>query len=58
MLPSSLDTLSKDFECEFKKGVFPYEFVSESKINYIGPTPDKKYFKNISEIDYKNIMSS
>ena len=54
MLPSSLDTLSKDFECEFKKGVFPYEFVSESKINYIGPTPDLKFYNNNVDVELYN----
>lgn len=57
MLPSSLDKLANDFECELKKGYFPYEFVSESKLYYIGGTPDKKYFKNITDIEYKKIIS-
>jgi hypothetical protein len=56
MLPASLDKISKDFECFYSKGKFPYEFVNESKLYYIGDTPEKIYFKEISDNEYNSIV--
>jgi hypothetical protein len=36
----SLDNLSKDYEIENKKGLFPYTFVKKDNLNYVGETPD------------------
>ncbi len=35
------------------KGKFPYDFVNESNLNYIGRTPDIKYYNGISREDYE-----
>ena len=58
MLPASLDNLAKDFNCENKKGKFPYDFVNKNTLYYKGETPNKKYFKNMSDSEYKQIKSS
>jgi hypothetical protein len=57
MLPSSLDKLSKSFNIDNKKAIFPIYWLLNNpdfNINYIGNVPDIKYFKNIS-IDEYNI---
>ena len=51
MLPSSLGKLADQFNVE-SKGIFPYDFVNNSNLDYEGPVPEFKYFKNISEIEY------
>ena len=45
LLPDSLDELSKSFGSNNKKGLFPYGFVKSNRLNYIGNTPDRKYYK-------------
>ena len=46
----SLASVSEAFKLEITKGVYPYSFPNKDNLNYIGPVPDKKYFK--SEEDY------
>jgi hypothetical protein len=58
MIQSSLSKIAKDFECYNIKGTFPYEFVNEKNLYYIGNTPDKKYFNSISDDDYNIILSN
>jgi hypothetical protein len=54
MLSGSLDQIAKDFNIkDLKKLDFPYLFVNKNNLNYIGPTPDIKYFKNQNE--YKKV---
>ena len=48
-----LDKLSKDFDVEIKKGIFPYKFVNRYNFNYIGKLPDIDYFSSVSDVDYK-----
>lgn len=50
ILPGYQDQLGKEFKINKNKGDFPYLFVNENNLNYIGLTPDKKYFKNDPEI--------
>nr|YP_010697791.1 DNA polymerase [Porodaedalea chrysoloma]WCF76752.1 DNA polymerase [Porodaedalea chrysoloma] len=57
ILSSSLSKLAKDFGVETQKGFFPYNFVNKESLNYIGETPDMKYYKNISPQEYKEIYS-
>lgn len=49
LLPEKLKVLADDFECDVKKGIFPYEFVNELTLNYVGNTPDKDYFEKVDE---------
>lgn len=55
LLQHSLDSLCKNFETEVVKGIFPYAFVKKSTLYYIGDTPSKHYFKNISDKEYELI---
>jgi hypothetical protein len=57
MLNSSLSNLAKDFDVTLK-GVFPYKFVTKYNLSYIGPTPDIKYFTNISPEIYQGLISA
>ncbi len=57
ILPGSLDTLTKDFKVNYLKGYFPYSFVNEYNLNYIGECPDIKYFNSIPLEEYKKIYS-
>ena len=42
---------SKAFKLEKEKGVYPYKFVKEDNINYIGEVPDEKYWNTRRDID-------
>lgn len=44
LLTHSLKNLAKSFEVPIQKGVFPYTFIEEDKLNNIGLKPDIKYF--------------
>jgi DNA polymerase type B, organellar and viral len=52
LLMFSLRNLGKAFGVDVQKGFFPYNFVNENNLNYIGTIPDIKYFDGISSIDY------
>lgn len=52
LLPINLNNLSGIFNTEIKKGIFPYQFVNESKLNYNGEVPDYSYFNNITHAEY------
>ena len=57
LLLRSLDTLSKAFNVENKKTMFPIFFVNENNLDYIGEVPDIKYFKDININDYETYKS-
>lgn len=44
MLPLSLRKLAKAFQVDIQKGYFPYRFVTETNLEYIGITPDISFF--------------
>jgi hypothetical protein len=46
LLPSSLRKLGKDYNVDVPKGYFPYSFVNENNLNYIGNLPDYFYYVN------------
>lgn len=52
LLPRSLRHLSNTFNVDTKKSYFPYTFVNENTLNYIGDKPLIKYYENIPENDY------
>jgi hypothetical protein len=54
LLKGSLENLA--FDVYNKKGKFPYTFVNDKNLNYIGKTPDISYYKNISENDYNKLI--
>jgi hypothetical protein len=57
LLILSLRKLGKAFGVETQKGYFPYSFVNENNLNYIGITPDFSLFNNISHDEYDGITS-
>jgi hypothetical protein len=56
-LPSSLRTLASKYKVSDQKGYFPYSFVSEDTLNYIGPTPSISQFNGISAEEYEGLIS-
>ena len=59
LLLNSLMKLCKSFRVETSKSVFPYLFVNENNLDYIGSVPDIKYFDNkISPIEYNKYKSN
>jgi hypothetical protein len=57
ILPSSLRTLANKYKVSDLKGYFPYTFVNESNLDYIGPTPDISLFNGISADEYEGLFS-
>ena len=57
---TSLKKLLILFNCDSQKGEFPYLFVKEDNLNYIGNKLDIKYYSlsNISLNDYNEINNS
>lgn len=55
LLPISLRNLAQSFSVS-NKGIFPYSFVQNNNINYIGKVPDYKYFSDITMDEYKNYL--
>jgi DNA polymerase type B, organellar and viral len=65
LLNNSLYKLIKDFKNETTKTIFPYLFVNERTLNYVGDKPDIKFYdfdyldkgeKNEKIITYNNII--
>jgi hypothetical protein len=52
LLIGSLRDLGKVFGVETQKSIFPYNFVNENNLDYIGEVPDFKYFDRISLEEY------
>lgn len=57
ILPSSLRTLASKYKVTDQKGFFPYSFVSENTLNYIGITPNISLFNGISLEEYEGVIS-
>jgi hypothetical protein len=57
LLLQSLDTLSKSFNVNNSKSVFPIFFVNDNNLEYNGEVPDIKYFNKINKKDYENYKS-
>jgi DNA polymerase type B, organellar and viral len=51
LLPSSLKKLSNSFNDTEIKGIFPYDFVNNIALNYIGKIPEFEYFSNTINLD-------
>jgi hypothetical protein len=52
LLLNPLAKLCKSFNVENPKSIFPYFFVNENNLNYIGEVPDIKYFNKLKLKDY------
>jgi len=57
LLLNSLAKLCKSFNVENPKSIFPYFFVNESNLNYIGNVPDFKYFNKLKQKDFNEYKS-
>jgi DNA polymerase type B, organellar and viral len=57
ILPSSLRTLAEKYIVENQKGYFPYSFVNENNLDYIGVTPDITLFNDMSYEEYGDNFS-
>jgi len=58
LLLNSLSKLSKSFNIENPKSLFPIFFVNENNLDYIGEVPDFIYFKNIKLAEYNKYKAS
>ena len=60
MLPSKLKDLSKYFETEQQKTLFPHKFLNNDiiKLDYVGEVPEIKYFDNIKVKDYNQYKNN
>jgi DNA polymerase family B len=52
LLLNSLSKLTIGFGVNSLKSIFPFFYVTENNLNYIGDVPDIKYFNKISKDDY------
>jgi hypothetical protein len=58
ILLSSLSKLTNGFRVETLKSMFPFLFVNENNLDYIGEVPEIQHFGNkISTSDYNNYTS-
>jgi hypothetical protein len=58
LLLSSLRKLARVFTVKTQKSIFPYNFVNENNLDYIGPIPDFRYFNGISSLDYNSYVEN
>ena len=60
ILLAALSKLTKGFFTEKQKSIFPYLFINENNLDYIGQVPEFKYFDNskIKLADYNNYKSN
>jgi len=58
LIPGTLENILISYNCNVKKGYFPYDFVNKNNLNYIGDKPSKEFYKNITDIVYSSIPNS
>lgn len=52
ILPSSLRTLALKYKVSDQKGFFPYSFVNENNLGYVGDVPGMQFYQNFFTEDY------
>lgn len=57
LLSSSLAKLSKSFNVNYTKDIFPHKFVNKDNLNYIGEVPTIDFFNGISTTEYNEYKS-
>jgi hypothetical protein len=57
LLRGSLAKLTRDFQVEFVKDIFPHKFAILENLFYKGPVPDISYFGNITQQEYDTYCS-
>ena len=55
LIPGSLDSILKSFDCKIQKGLFPYSFVNKDNLYYLGDKPSREFYGNITGLEYKAI---
>jgi hypothetical protein len=58
LLIVSLRGLGKVFGVNTQKSIFPYTFVNANNLDYIGQTPDFKYFDGLNINEYNEYKSN
>jgi len=58
LLLGSLNSLSKSFNVEDKKSIFPHLFVNENNLDYIGEVPEFNNFMDVNKDQYNDYKSS
>ena len=58
LLLASLRNLGKSFAVNILKSIFPYDFVNENNLDYIGSVPNINYFNDLSREEYLNYYDS
>ena len=53
-LSSKLSKLCKTFNCDVKKGIFPYGFVNSETLFYVGNKPNIDYYKDVDVDDLED----
>lgn len=56
ILPKKLADLGDDFNVSTLKSKFPYKFSLEDNLFYVGTTPTRNYYDNISVNEYRNLF--
>lgn len=56
LLPNNLRDLAKSFEVETQKGNFPYDFVNENNLDYIGSLPHYEYYIFNKDYSFNNYL--
>lgn len=57
ILISSLKNLGNSFKVNSLKTIFPYKFINENNLDYVGYVPPFNYFDNITSDEYFNYLS-
>lgn len=50
-----MSSLTKNFETEVIKGIFPHDFINSSRLEFIGDKPGINDYKDIRPEDYESI---
>ena len=55
LIPGKLKTILNSYNCNIKKGNFPYKFVNKENLFYTGEKPSKDFYSGISDKEYLSI---
>ena len=55
LIPGKLGEILQSYNCNIKKGYYPYKFVNKDNLFYIGNKPSKEFYSEISDQEYLNI---
>jgi hypothetical protein len=58
IIPSNLRDLAIKYNVNTIKGIFPYNFVKETNLNYVGKIPSFSYYENLDKNFYNEISKN